>query len=209
MEAPWTVRSQDHAGAGGAAEPPAPQMGGQGACVVDSSADQASDAAVCDQLAGGGVERAGDQMVVDREDDSVVGGGVDHGLGVGDAEGHWFLDKYVLAGGGGDRFGHVMVIAGGDVDSVNVAGEELIQVGGLTLYAAVGPIGEPARLVVVEAAYADAECGEGGQHPSHSDVAGPDQADGERPGRRTSSGGDATLGGIAHLTDPAVRPPMK
>ena len=144
------------------------------------------------------------------EHDTVAVGGVDHGLGVGDAEGHGFLDQDVLAGfGGGDRFGQVLIIAGGDVDGVDVAGEELVKVGGLALDPAVGPVRKPARFVVVEPAYVDAEAGEGRQHPGHGDVAGPDQADGERPGRGTSSRVDAGLGGVGHLTDPAVRPPMK
>jgi hypothetical protein len=139
-----------------------------------------------------------------------VGGGVDHGLGVGDAQRHGFLNQDVLAGFGCCHgFGKMLIIPGGDVHSVNVATEELIEIGGLSFDAAVSPIAEPARFVVIQPPHAYAESGERGEHPSHGDVAGPDQTDGERPGRETSSNVDAALDGVSNFTDPAVRPPMK
>jgi hypothetical protein len=116
----------------------------------------------------------------------------------------------VLASIGGlDRFGQVLIITSRDVDGIDVTSEELIKVGGLTLDTAVSPVSEPTWFVVVEATYPNPKGGEGRQHPGHGDIAGPDQADGERPGRGTSSRVDAGLSGVGHFTDPAVSPPMK
>jgi hypothetical protein len=191
-------------------ESPATQLLWEEDGVVDPRRAQHADPALCDEAAGSGMERATGEVVVHGQDDAVAVGGVDHGLGVCNAQGHGFLNQDVLAGfRGGHRFGHVLIIAGGDVHGVDVAGEELVKVSGVILDPTVGPIRKPAGLVVVQAAYADAESGEGRQHPSHGDVAGPDEADGERPGRDIPSGVGATLDGVGHFTDPAVRPPMK
>jgi hypothetical protein len=90
------------------------------------------------------------QMVVDSQDHAVAVGGVDHGLGIRDAEGNWLFDENVLSRvGGGNRFTQVLVIAGRDINGVDVAREKLVEVSGLTLNTAVGPVGEPAGFVVV------------------------------------------------------------
>jgi hypothetical protein len=54
--------------AGGAAESPAAQVGGEGDRVVDPSAEEGADAAVSNELTGGGVEWAAGEVVVDGED---------------------------------------------------------------------------------------------------------------------------------------------
>ena len=161
----------------------------------DPGRQQVADRTVADQVPGGSMERAASQVVVDGQDHAVPASRADHGLGVGDAEGHRLLDQDVLAGiGGGDRLPDVLVVAGGDVDRVDVAGQHLIEASGLALDPAVGPVPEPARLVVVEPSDSDPAGLEGRQHPGHGHVAGPEQTEGDP---------------IHHLTDPAVSPPMK
>src|SRR4029453_11694358 len=100
--------------------------------MVDPRRVERADSAFGDQAAGADMERAAREMVVDGQDHAVVVGGVDHGLGVRDAEGHWLLDQDVLASiGGGNRLREMLVIASRDVGGVNVSSGELTRISGL------------------------------------------------------------------------------
>ena len=89
---------EDDARSGHLGQAPSAQALRQQHGMVDPRGVQAADPSLGNQPAGGGVQRAADEVMVDGEDDAIAVRGVDDRLGVGHGQRHRLLDEDVLAG---------------------------------------------------------------------------------------------------------------
>ena len=115
-------------------------------------------------------------MVIHGELDTGLVSGSDDGAGVSKSERHRLLGEDVLAGSGcGNCVGGVLIVAGRDVDRVDVAAEQFVEISREQIQVVVAPELESFLIGIEECLRGDVVGLEGGNHATGGDVAGSDE----------------------------------